>query len=155
VAEHDADGGTARELAVLSREECLAWLAGTAVGRIAVAEGGRLHVLPVNLRLVGVEAGAPQLVVRTVAGGVIDRARGQVAVEVDAFDRPSRSGWSVLVQGEVRHVDASYARDLAALDPDPWVGERTSWVVVDAEVVSGRRLGSADLVWPPGDDLPA
>jgi uncharacterized protein len=151
----DGDRHEGAQLAPMSRDECLAWLAASPVGRVAVLDGGRVHVLPVNVRLVGVAAGAPQVVIRTVPGGVIDRASGQVAVEVDAFDRPSRSGWSVLVQGEVRHVEAAYAVEVAALDPGSWAGERASWLMVDVEVVSGRRLGSAELVWPADDDRPA
>src|SRR5215510_8319698 len=91
-------------LEVLDHDECVRLLASDEVGRLALVDGGAPVVFPVNYRLDG-EA----IVFRTGAGTKLAIGpRGPVAFEVDAFDRPTRTGWSVLATGrleEVTHFD--------------------------------------------------
>jgi uncharacterized protein len=131
----------------LTTDECLFLIQDSIVGRIGVIVDGRPIVLPINFRLIGVPQGAPQLVLRTRPGNVIDSATGPAALEIDAFDTHDRTGWSVLVQGELRRVDASYAPAVAELDPSPWLGDRGSWLLIDPDEITGRRLASGELDW--------
>jgi uncharacterized protein len=131
----------------LTTDECLFLIQESIVGRIGVVVEGRPIVLPINFRLIGVQQGAPRVVLRTRPGNVIDSAVGPVALEVDAFDVHDRTGWSVLVQGELRRVDASYAPAVAELDPGPWIGDRGSWLLIDPDEITGRRLAPGDLDW--------
>ena len=62
------------------------------------------------------------------------------ALEVDDIDYFTRSGWSVVLRG---HVAAMEGDDLAPGDPrpTPWVeGQRTLYLRLTPEVVTGRRL---------------
>jgi uncharacterized protein len=131
----------------LTTDECLFLIRDSAVGRIGFVVEGRPFVLPINFRLIGASDGAPQLVLRTRPGNIVDAASGIVALEVDAFDARDRTGWSVLLQGELRHVDADYAPAVAALDPDPWLDDRGSWLIIDPDAITGRRLAPADVDW--------
>jgi uncharacterized protein len=143
----DDGAPAAGALEPLSTDECLFLIRDRVVGRIGFVVDGRPFVLPINFRLIGAAAGAPQLVLRTRPGNVVDAASGIVALEVDAFDVHDRSGWSVLVQGELRHVEATYAPAVAELDPGPWLGDRGSWLVIEPDAITGRRLAPADLDW--------
>jgi nitroimidazol reductase NimA-like FMN-containing flavoprotein (pyridoxamine 5'-phosphate oxidase superfamily) len=129
----------------LTREECLERLASVGVGRVAVQLGdGAPLIRPVNHRF---DAPSQSIVFRTGAGSklVALLASARAAFEVDELDPVSRTGWSVIVLG-VAEVVASPA-EIARLDATPlegWTGgERTRWVQIRAETVSGRRIITA------------
>jgi nitroimidazol reductase NimA-like FMN-containing flavoprotein (pyridoxamine 5'-phosphate oxidase superfamily) len=142
-------------LEILSEAECRALLASARVGRVAVVHGGRPAILPVRYALLDGD-----VVIRTAPGEKLMAAalHEVVAFEIDAFDEPTRSGWSVDVVGpaeEIVHPD-EIAR-AAALDLEPWAGEaRDRYVRIRAEDISGRRIPEPGVdaqtlgVVPPG-----
>jgi hypothetical protein len=131
----------------LSRDECLALLRTHRVGRIAVVVDEYPIVLPVNYRLVET-AGRTWIAVRTRPGNVLDRATTQTAFEIDEIDPPHQRGWSVLVRGNLQHVNPDAADFRARFDPEPWLlDDRDAWLVIEPFAITGRRLRSADMVW--------
>jgi nitroimidazol reductase NimA-like FMN-containing flavoprotein (pyridoxamine 5'-phosphate oxidase superfamily) len=132
----------------LSGDECQALLGGSHLGRIALVEGGRPLILPVNYVL---DDGA--VVFRTDQGSKLDAAvRGApVAFEVDGVNSERRTGWSVLIRGRAEHVtDPTDLHRLRRLSLMPWApGAKLNYVRVRPEEVTGRRISVADLpaIW--------
>lgn len=127
----------------LDREECLRLLAGDEVGRLAVNDWHTPIIFPVNYRLDG-EA----IVFRTGPGTKASRGTWVPAsFEIDAFDREHHRGWSVVVVGrleEVTRYDSATLERVHALGVDPWAGgERTHWMRLVPERITGRRVGAA------------
>jgi uncharacterized protein len=133
----------------LTGQECRLLLSLTTVGRIGFMADDYPVVLPVTYRLFDDDAGI-MVVLRTRPGHSIDRAPLRVALEIDGLDHQHHEGWSVLVRGRLHHIDEDAAVRLAdVFEPDPWPHElRTSWLVISAEVISGRRLYNAEAEWP-------
>ena len=138
------------EVEPLDQDECFALLAAGVIGRIGFVSDGDPVVMPINFRLVrstGVTPGR-WIAVRTRPGNVIDKARRTVAFEIDSYDSDRRAGWSVLVQGELFHIDGGVAAIRTQFDSDPWlVDERDSWLLIQPFSVSGRRLRLAAHEW--------
>ncbi|MCW2714800.1 MAG: hypothetical protein JWN88_1847 [Frankiales bacterium] len=128
----------------LSRDACLALLPTVPFGRLVFTEGALPALLTVNFVLdpVGV-------VIRTTQGSRICRAANSsvVAFQADVIDPVRRSGWTVTVVGKATVVtDPLLVTRLAGLPLSTWVsGERNTFVVVDVGLVSGLRLGGAEL----------
>ncbi len=130
------DGG----LELLTEEECRALLGrGPAIGRIGITLGALPVILPVNYAVVDGD-----IVFRTGEGAKLRASRDGtvVAFEVDAYDPQTRHGWSVLVVGRVHEVtDAADLAAFADLGLAPWAsGERTRYVRLHPEMLSGRRI---------------
>jgi hypothetical protein len=123
--------------AVLDEVECYRLLAGETVGRVVYTDGALPAITPVNYVLEG-----RRILFRTASGsrlahGVIDAV---VAFEVDVLDRPSSTGWSVVVTG----VGRPYTSVVGAPAPEvrPWVGgERNQLISITPGRISGRRIG--------------
>lgn len=135
-------------LEVLDEAECLRLLAAGEVGRVGIVVDGQPLVFPVNYVFEG-----NSVIVHTDEGTMLGGASlGLVAFEVDSFDAPSRSGWSVMVQG-VGH-DVTDALDhtsehLQTVVVSPWApGPRLRLLRIDARTITGRRFGAA----PAGDE---
>lgn len=132
-------------LEVLDREECRDLLAAVPVGRIAFCRGdGVPTVLPVN-HLVD----SWTVAFRTTFGSKLSAAllERPVAFEVDGYDERDRTGWSVLARGPAEHVtDGSIVRRLETLELDVWPAgvERSRWVRVQMDELTGRRIPAAD-----------
>lgn len=127
-------------LEVIDPDECRRLLATDEVGRLAVIDGGSPAIFPVNYVVDG-EA----VVFRTAEGTKLAAGtRHPVAFEVDAFDRASRTGWSVVVAGhleEATRFDAATLARVRALPIEPWAGgEKPHWVRLVPTRVSGRRI---------------
>lgn len=126
-------------LEVLDRDECLALLSTSTLGRLGVSSGALPTVLPVNFRLVD-----DQIVIRTGTGTKLDAAtrNAVVAFEADELDPVEHTGWSVVVTGVAREVVA--ADELATLARLPlarWAPLGDNRVIaIDTEVISGRRI---------------
>lgn len=137
-------------LQVIPAEECYELLAGHEVGRIGVLADGYPVILPVNYVLDGTT-----IVLRTDSTTILGAAEhANVTFEVDEIDRPSRSGWSVLVRAQAEEVGADHRAELVArtlqADVRPWApGERGHWVRLIAHDISGRRILPGEL--PPLD----
>ena len=140
------------QLDELSDEECRLLLSLSAVGRIAFVVDRLPTVLPVNYRSFSDESGL-WILLRTRPGHTIDRAPEQVAFEIDGIDHDHKKGWSVLVRGELHHLDHNEVELFnKRFDPKPWVQEeRTSWLAIKPRIVTGRRLRTPDREWalPP------
>ncbi|HEX7166808.1 MAG TPA: pyridoxamine 5'-phosphate oxidase family protein [Acidimicrobiales bacterium] len=127
-------------LETIDRDECLWLLATLDVGRLAIVEGGRPLVFPVNYAMSGED-----VVFRTAAGTKLDAAdRGPVCFEVDGIDAADRTGWSVCVSGRLEEVTATDRRRLDALrlaTVDPWTdAPKEHWMRVVARSITGRRI---------------
>jgi uncharacterized protein len=129
----------------LERAECLERLARHEIGRLAVVDGSRPHILPVNYRLDG-EA----IVFRTAVGLKLDAVgRAPVAFEIDDFDRKTRSGWSVVVSGRLEEVEPASEKGqrLRRLPVEPWAqGAKDHWVRLVPDRITGR------IVRPPAPE---
>lgn len=136
MTERDRNG-----LEILGRAECLQLLADNQVGRLAITSEALPVILPVNYRLVGED-----ILFRTDVGSKLDAAtRGTVvAFEIDDHDPDEHRGWSVLVTGTARTLDADETGSLGQAAPiahwAPGAGGRV--VAVSTELVTGRRLGA-------------
>ena len=127
-------------LEIIPRPDCLRLLASRAVGRLAFMVGDQPLVLPVNYALQG-----DVVVFRTGEGTKLDQAlRAKVAFEVDDLDEPTRSGWSVVVQGvahEITDDDAWHLTSMRTPDISTWIPAPTEhWVRIEPTLISGRRL---------------
>ena len=125
---------------VLGFEECLRLAGSEPVGRVAFADGGDIHVFPVNhLVLDGL------VVFRTAEGTKLGAAAdgSVVAFEVDRYDPDSRTGWSVLIKGRAELVAEGTLRTrLRAAGLQTWRNRvpRPEWVLIRPDTVTGRRL---------------
>jgi nitroimidazol reductase NimA-like FMN-containing flavoprotein (pyridoxamine 5'-phosphate oxidase superfamily) len=138
--------GTMRELGtdragleMLHLGDCFGLLASALVGRIAFAAGGEVVILPVTFLVDGQD-----VVFSAAAGSKLATVEvGQYAgFEADCYDRATRSGWSVVINGLLELVDsADEATRLDALGLPPWggAGEQV-WVRIRPVTVSGRRI---------------
>jgi nitroimidazol reductase NimA-like FMN-containing flavoprotein (pyridoxamine 5'-phosphate oxidase superfamily) len=140
------------QLEELPEAECRLLLNLGTVGRIAFMAEGLPVVLPVNYRTVSDEYGL-RIILRTRPGRLIDRAPKEVAFEIDGVDHERQRGWSVLVRGALHHLDANDSEQLSdRFDPKPWPRqERTSWLAIRPQTMTGRRLQAAEHEW----DLPS
>ena len=130
---------------VLGEDESLRLIGRTEVGRIGFTGRYGPEVLPVNYKVVG-----GTIVFRTEADGALGEdlrtgirgAEYKVAFEVDEVDAATRTGWSVMVQGAVHHVEDEAERaELAKVGIEPWIsGERSLFMRITPTLISGRRL---------------
>jgi nitroimidazol reductase NimA-like FMN-containing flavoprotein (pyridoxamine 5'-phosphate oxidase superfamily) len=125
---------------VLSEAECRRLLGEHHVGRVAFVDHDYPVVLPVNYVVDG-----NAIAIRTDAGAKLDAIPlHRVAFEIDGVEEWNHTGWSVLVQGFGQDVsDAIGARyeELRAHGPETWVpGERSHWLTIDIQRISGRRI---------------
>lgn len=125
----------------LDREECVRLLRTRRVGRIAVADHGIPHVVPVNYAMDG-----DAVVFRTALGTKLDGAsRSSVAFEVDDLDEGTRGGWSVVLRGVAQEVTAFDRPDLVermrTLALEPWApGDKPHIVRIAPHTITGRRV---------------
>jgi hypothetical protein len=103
--------------------------------------GGRPIVLPINYVMDG-----ENVVFRTAAGAKLTAAvRGApVAFEIDHTDPVFQAGWSVMVSGWAEEVLEREAVERFELLPlHTWApGEKSHWVSVKPESITGRRVVS-------------
>ncbi len=129
-----------RGLEILSRSECEALLSGGTIGRIGLQVAGETLVLPVLYRFA-----EGNVVFRTSPGEKLDAAwvNAAAAFEIDDWDIPSRSGWSVLVRGRTEEVtDQEDIASLERLDLESWTPAvpRTTWIRIRPSDITGRRI---------------
>ncbi|MDQ6614654.1 MAG: pyridoxamine 5'-phosphate oxidase family protein [Actinomycetota bacterium] len=136
------------EVEELSEEECRRLLGYTAVGRIAFVVDGRAVLFPVNYRSASSDTGV-WILLRTRPGNTIDGAPEHVTFEIDGIDESHQQGWSVLVRGILHHLDHNEIElSRHRFDPKPWPHqERTSWLAIKPQTITGRRLHPAEPEW--------
>jgi nitroimidazol reductase NimA-like FMN-containing flavoprotein (pyridoxamine 5'-phosphate oxidase superfamily) len=128
-------------MGVISHERCVELMQSTPIGRVAfVADTGEILALPVNFKW-----HEDSVVFRTLEGQKLAAAtEGKpVCFEVDQWDAESRSGWSVVVQGNAREVtNWAEVEQLEGIGLVPWAKEkwRRMWVRIEPTNVSGRIL---------------
>ena len=123
----------------LSLADCLDFLEGHEVGRIAIFTDSGPVIVPVNYRLVRT-TNLNWIAFRTRLGGILDRTSVHVAFEIDHIDDGKRTGWSVLVRGILQHVDPDAADFRGRFDSEPWIVDRESWMIIQPTQIEGRRL---------------
>ena len=126
-------------LEILSFDRCLQLLATVPVGRVSFLADGEIVVLPVNHVIDGQ---AP--VFCTASGSKLSAAGEQdlMAFEADEYDKRTRSGWSVLVNGSAEAIyEEAEIRRLTQLGLHPWVTavDRPFWIRIRAASLSGRQ----------------
>ncbi|HZD00325.1 MAG TPA: pyridoxamine 5'-phosphate oxidase family protein [Actinomycetes bacterium] len=130
----------------LSKDECFRLLAGQHLGRLVLVDDRGPIALPVNFVL-----DEHTVLFRTDEGTKLDVAsRGaRVAFEVDGVDEATRTGWSVLVRGEVAEVtDPAELTRVRALPLSPWApGAKRRYVRILPTVLTGRRITLPDAPW--------
>ena len=132
--------GQVREL---TRSECFGLLANAHLGRVAVTDELGPVVFPVNFVL-----DRHTVVFRTELGTKLHAAsRGsRVCFEVDRADAAARTGWSVIVRGEITEVtDQAEVERLRGLPLRVWApGVRDRYLRILPAVLTGRRIAAAD-----------
>jgi nitroimidazol reductase NimA-like FMN-containing flavoprotein (pyridoxamine 5'-phosphate oxidase superfamily) len=129
----------------LTEAESLRLIERAEVGRIGFTGRFGPVVLPVNFKVVN---GA--VVFRTEEDSALAQdlrtgipgADYRVAFEVDETDPATRTGWSVMIQGAVHHVEDEPTRaELLTMGIDPWAGgDKGLFLRVTPSVVTGRRI---------------
>jgi hypothetical protein len=143
-----AASAAAGRLVTLSEQDCWTRLRSRDLGRIAVVVHGLPQVFPVNY---GVAQGT--VVFRTAPGAKLDGAHlAAVCFQVDDWDDPTATGWSVMVQGFARQVrdsaDPLWA-EVQGLTVHPAApGVRTVWVAVHVDRISGRYFSGGPMAPP-------
>jgi len=121
---------------VLDRRQCLEYLAGGGLGRVAVNVAALPALLPVHFTLHG-----EHVVFVVAAGTTLDRATKDavVAFETDGHG-PDVLPWSVTVTGVAHHVGPDEPA-MAVADRFPgWAtADRRRVVAVSTDYLSGRR----------------
>jgi nitroimidazol reductase NimA-like FMN-containing flavoprotein (pyridoxamine 5'-phosphate oxidase superfamily) len=126
-------------LEILPFDRCLQLLSTVPVGRVSFFAEGEIVVLPVNYVMDGQDP-----VFRTARGSKLSAAEGQnvVAFEADDYDKRTRSGWSVLVNGRAHAIyEEAEIQRLSRLGLRPWVSiaDRPFWIRIHPASISGRR----------------
>ena len=106
-------------LEILPFDRCLQLLATVPVGRVSFFADGEIVVLPVNHVVDGQNP-----VFCTARGSKLSAAEDQdlVAFETDEYDKRTRSGWSVLVNGHAQAIyEEAEIQRLSHLGLHPWV----------------------------------
>jgi len=127
------------QLRDLSREECLALLEDSLIGRIGYVVDGLAVILPVNFVLLNGD-----IVFCTAKGGTLAwlSNRRRVAFEVDESRPAEREGWSVLVHGSAHEVTDPDQLEVLRRGPlRSWVRTPAEhWVRITVDSMSGRAL---------------
>ena len=129
-------------LTILEERDCRRLLAASELGRLAIANGGSPEIFPVNYAIVG-----DLIVFRSRPGAKVQAARGsRAAFEIDGTDRLRRTGWSVVAKGRLELVEPHDRawEQVSKVEVDPWAGERPLVLVLHVDIITGRRVGSAD-----------
>lgn len=127
----------------IEHDACLELLRGDEIGRLAIVDGPRPMIFPVNYVLDGED-----IVIRTAPGTKIDHGtRSTACFEIDDFDRPHRAGWSVVVTGRLEELtmyDGPHFARASELPVHPWAGGTKDHILRLVPVsVTGRRIRAA------------
>ena len=130
-------------LEILPFDRCLQLLATVPVGRVSFLADGEIVVLPVNHVIDGQDP-----VFCTASGSKLSAAGEQdlMAFEADEYDKRTRSGWSVLVNGRAHAVyEEAEIQRLNHLGLHPWVTavDRPFWIRIRPASITGRQTPGA------------
>ena len=129
---------------VIDRDESIALLSSTPIGRMAFVTDDHPMVLPVNFTW-----HEEAVVFRTLPGQKLHAAADgqQVCFEVDHWDPDDHTGWSVVIVGPAREVTNFAEQELMeGIGLIPWSKGtwRPKWVKIEPEQITGRRLRGRD-----------
>jgi nitroimidazol reductase NimA-like FMN-containing flavoprotein (pyridoxamine 5'-phosphate oxidase superfamily) len=126
----------------LTRSECFRLLAAGTLGRVALVDDRGPVIFPVSFVL-----DRHTVVFRTEPGTKLHAARqgSLVCFEADGTDTAGRTGWSVIVRGEITEVtDPAELVRLRALPLQVQApGARDHYVRILPAVLTGRRIVAA------------
>jgi len=132
------------EFLEIDQDGCIRMLAAASgqVGRIAVGAPGSPPVIrPVNYAY---DDATHSVVFRSALGSKLHEGlrSGTAAFEIDGADLIDRTGWSVIIVGEVEEVtDPAETDRIEEFKLEPWApGVRTHWVRIRIRSASGRRI---------------
>jgi len=128
----------ADERDALSEARCVELLCTQIFGRVGITSAGLPCILPVRYVY---DEGA--IVFRTGAGTKRRAAVDGVvlAFQIDDYDRESGRGWSVLVLGRASVQTTEREGDgVPTVDGHRFDGQRTHYVRLDCEIVTGRTI---------------
>jgi uncharacterized protein len=132
----DNPGGS---LLTLDESACWDLLPQARVGRLAWTDpDGRIMVVPVNFGLDG-----HTVVVRTGDTALLDAARAgsRCAFQAEDLEPGLRSGWTVLVDGQLTESDDAATTERLGRLVEPWLRElRPHVLLVTATQATGRAL---------------
>ncbi|MEW6470825.1 MAG: pyridoxamine 5'-phosphate oxidase family protein [Actinomycetota bacterium] len=141
VTDHQGMALIDNRLEVLSAEECHDLLRRNTVGRVGVSFAALPAIFPVNYAVLDGD-----VVFLTGDGTKLRAALAQAVVvfEVDDFDATVPSGWSVMAVGVAHEItDPAELAAARKLRLRPFAGgDRTHFVRVHPELVSGRRIAA-------------
>ncbi len=127
------------ELVELDEETCRQRIAPGGVGRCVFVDARGPMALPVNF---GVLDG--DIVFRTERKSSLasDVPGQRISFEVDHIDDAFSEGWSVLVTGTARQVEAAAELEsVQGLDVQPWAsGDRETYFRLAPEIVTGKQI---------------
>lgn len=127
----------------LSRSECLALLATTNLGRLAIS-GPRDRAPIIRPVSYVFDERSQSIVFRTALGSKFRAllVMEQAAFEIDGIDRGDRTAWSVIVSGVTEEITSpDEIERMAAIAHESWApGDRHYWARIRAYTVSGRRI---------------
>ena len=121
----------------LDEAECWELVRSREVGRVAYVDQLGPMVVPVTYA-----GGEGSVLFRVAAYSQLARhlPDSRAAIEVDDFDYFTRSGWSVVLRGNVETVESD---ELPSPEdrPTPWpAGQRSLYLRLTPDAVTGRRL---------------
>ncbi len=121
----------------LNETECWHLLARGELGRLAVVDGGKPDLFPLNYVVDG-----PRIFFRTAPGSKLSTVaeHPEVAFEVDEYDESSAA--SVVVKGVAQRLTVQRDIDAAEdLGLRPWIPtQKYRWVRIVAASITGRRF---------------
>ncbi len=140
-------GYIARGTEQLNEDECWDLLDATSVGRLAIDIAGKPDIFPINFVVDG-----NCLLFRSGAGTKLAASvlLHHVAFEIDGYEPPTRTAWSVVVKGRahlVERMDEVFAAEDLPLFP--WVAHpKPDFVRITPDEVTGRRFHVLDDASP-------
>ncbi|GAB2838896.1 pyridoxamine 5'-phosphate oxidase family protein [Actinocorallia aurea] len=123
----------------IDEADCRVLLKSVPIGRIVFTHQALPRIQPVSYALDG-----DDVVIRVPSGSKVAAAAQDavVAFEIDDYDEPSRTGWSVVVVGRARREDSPAAiAALRGLGLRSWAeGPGEEYIRIVPEILSGRRV---------------
>jgi nitroimidazol reductase NimA-like FMN-containing flavoprotein (pyridoxamine 5'-phosphate oxidase superfamily) len=142
-----ADQGESTDHGLVALDESACWdlLPQARVGRLAWTDpDGRIMVVPVNFGLDG-----HTVVVRTGDTALLDAARAcrRCAFQAEDLEPGLRSGWTVLVDGQLTAAEDDATAERLGRLVDPWLREpRPHVLVLTATQITGRAVPAVGSV---------
>lgn len=131
---------TNKSFDILSEKECLLLLSEETLGRLCIT-GDFPSIFPVNYVVLNSE-----IIIATSQGTKLQAAENNapVAFEVDRIDYATKTGWSVMIIGNVSEVkDSAVVEKAKALNLQPWApGDKRNFIRIPIHFISGRAIRS-------------